>query len=571
MCADRRDDFKKGIKDKTQQRQAENLGLRKQKREDKLRHRRVAVKLDTAATFEQLFAKYDKHALLSGSLDQLKLLNQLLFLATKDQLDKHVDALLFEETKPVILTLLLALCRNSEHKQFESTHLAITCLLNLTGTRSSFELQCAKALVDGGFLQTVETHLTLFLKGMHPTMNVPMHSQLWEVVLNIIITCPEARDVVLESSLMGFRGQCEGASEAVFIRDLRFIATQAQELLPVIMSVISGIYEMNDDELPPWLFTMATWPYVIETLCDVQSIPYHEMDDSVRITFSCTTTIIMSVLQGLKTQEEGAIRLIGLAGPVRLMQKLGQLHVCANLINQVRIVKIFVHISGLPLKDSEFQISMEKAGCIPVMMRTLQSNEERLRQQGFLWVGNHMSDGVTYVHHMIQAGVMDALIASVRRDKEHVRRNAVYALMTMFSACDQDRKTNMRYSEMANGIMFTLVTKVGLFRWLTPFVGLVGGEDVTTDILTVMADALRWNKKVTMKAIETADAPERVSLLLDQISSFKGSQYTNLYNAAIVVDDLINDREPEVDRLQFMETQEEGFIAPGIFQGGFKF
>lgn len=76
---------------------------------------------------------------------------------------------------------------------------------------------------------------------------------------------------------------------------------------------------------------------------------------------------------------------------------------------------------------------------------------------------------------------------------------------------------------------------------------------------------------MTMEAIETADTPERVSMLLNHISSLKGNQYTPLYNAAVEVDDLINGREPEADRATLMETQEEGIVAPGVFQGGFKF
>lgn len=572
MCADRKDDFKKGIKDKTQKRQDENLSLRKQKRNDKLTHRRVAVKQDDASTFEQMLASYDKNALLNGNLDQLKRLNRMLGIATKDMLDKHVHTLLFTagpEAKPIVLIKLIDACRTTDPNLTEVTQIALTCLINLTGTVTSFELECAEAIVKAGFLQIVQTHIDLFLLGKHPTMDTMMHSRLWEVVIHLIISCPEARDIVLESPLMGFHGKCEAAANSTFMRDLAYVSTCKQELVPVLLTVICGIYEMNDNKLPPWLFTFGTWKRVIDALYSLQALPYAEMNDSVRFTLTYTLNIVFYCFKRLLPHE--SILLIGIAEPVRLMQKLTQLYAGANLINQLRIVQIFVRLGFLPSKESEFQVCMEKAGCVPLMMRTVQSNEERLRQHGFLWVGNFMADSVVFVQRMIQVGLMDALIPSIRRDKEHIRRNAVYALMTMFSACDQDRRNNMQYSEMANGVMFALVAKHGLFRWITPFIGVTGQEDVSCDVLNVVAGALRWNKRVTMEAIETADTPERVTMLLNQISGMKGSQYTSLYNAAITVDDLMNDRQPEVDRALMMEIVEEGIIAPGVYQGGFKF
>jgi hypothetical protein len=211
-------DFKKGIKDKTKKRAEQNVGLRKDKRGEKLRQRRDVVALKQGETFEKLLAYYNKVALLEGNFEQLRLLNRLLGAANKHQLEQHAQTLLFVDTKPIVVHKLLAACRSDTiHPQ---TKQAIGCLLNLTGTKTSFEFRVAETLVSAGFLKILETHLNLSTAGKHPTLDTKTRELLWGTVINIIITCPEARDAVLGSSLMGYGPECRPPVESAFTREL---------------------------------------------------------------------------------------------------------------------------------------------------------------------------------------------------------------------------------------------------------------------------------------------------------------------------------------------------------------
>jgi hypothetical protein len=583
---DREEDFKKGIKDKTQKRADQNLALRKQKRDDKLKQRRVVVKQnDASITFEQLLTRYDKKALLGGDVMQLHVLNEMLGIATKSQLDRHVNALIVVDKQPVVIHLLIRLCES------DVGLIAATCLVNLTGTRTTFELECAQALVRSGYLDVVN-RISQRAWNTSTPIEPGFHMCLWEVVLNIVIVCPKtaealsSRDIVLASPLMGFAqdkpielGKPHDSMNSGFTRDLRAVFSDGYPksykavMIPQFMSVICGIYEMDDIDLPPWSFTVSVWPFVIAAFMDVQVKQYEEMDNLEKLCVSNVLAIVWMIFYGLKDDGKRSVFLFNLAKPPLMMQKLQQLFKHVTMVDQKRIIRTFVLISAFPCGRNVLQTVMQDTGCVPLMLWCTQSNQDVIREHAYLWVGNYMADGVTYVDELLNKGLLDSLIPSVRRESQRViQRNAVYALMTMFNACDEDCR-DLQTADMANGIMHRLVVKQGIFRYLAPFISLdTKDPELTTDVLVVVAHALKWNRKVALEAIENVDTPDRVTALLDQIHKLKGHQLTVLYNAAVTVDDLLNNRAPEPDRLQLMDTSmtESGMVAPGVFQGGFK-
>ncbi len=582
-AAERQDDFKSGIKHKTEKRAQQNTDLRKKKRDQKLKQRRAPVQAENGNNFDQMLSKYNKAALLGGDMGQLRLLNQLLGNATKHQLEKHIDDLLFISANPqggaggaegapkvpAIVHKLLGACKTNAIT--DAMRLSLMCLLNLTGTKTSFEVKCAELLIQSGFLDIVKTHLDLFTSGKHPSLDSKTHGVLWECVVNLIITCPEARNVVLLSPLMGFKGDMNDAPiDSAFTRDLKvvfgpqFPPADKEYFIPLLLAVICSIYESNETELPPLSFTLTAWNHVVQAMYEMQLMPWQDMSELQQLRFNSITSTLFLILNGLKkVHQEDSVRLIAYAGQTLFMQTLSNMFQFASLGNQIRIVKIFVQISALPLKEGEFQFAMRKANCVRLMMLVVQSNHPELRQHGFFWIGNYTADGVQFVHELIEAGIIDALIPSIRRDVADIRRSAVYALMTMFSACDEERKNNMQTSDIANGIMHALVTKHRIFTWIAPFISMAGEEIVVIDILDVMARALQWNKKVTLEAIEHADALGRIDVILAEVTKLKGSQFTAVYNAAVHVDNLVNNRPPEQDRTELMETEFDGGFLPG--------
>lgn len=587
---ERAKDYKKGIKDKTKKRAEQNAGLRKDKRSEKLRQRRSVVPLAEGESFEKLLASYNKSALMEGNFEQLRLLNRILGAASKHQLEQHAQALLQNPSTgdPMVVHKLLAACRTDViHPPAQQ---AIACLLNLTGTRTSFEYQLARTLVSAGFLQIVETHLNLFSSGKHPSFDSKTHGMLWETVVNIIITCPEARDAVLESSLMGYSQNAKMPTESAFTRELRHFfgdedgvspACDADRayFIPLLLAVICAVFETNMNILPPMPFILTSWNYVRQAMYSMQLVPYQEMSELAQLQFSSITAVIFIILQGLKggkQGEEDSVRLIGFAGQTMFMQTLARMYQFATIGNQVRIVRIFVLISALPMSDGVFQKAMEKADCIKLMMLSVQSNNPELRKFAYFWVGNYMADGAIYVQQLLQAGIMETLIPAIRRDTADIRRPAIYALLTMFSACDEDRRNNMGMSKVADGIMHTLVRQHGIFRWIVPFISGhgVGEESTVADILDVIARALQWNKAIALDALEKSDALGRIDVVLADVSKLKGSQSTIVYNAAVRVDNLINGRPPEQCRTEVMETEDDGgAFVPGttIQQGYYNF
>jgi gamma-glutamylcyclotransferase (GGCT)/AIG2-like uncharacterized protein YtfP len=138
----------------------------------------------------------------------------------------------------------------------------------------------------------------------------------------------------------------------------------------------------------------------------------------------------------------------------------------------------------------------------------------------------------------------------------------------MFDACNQDRN-NMELCKQADMTMTLLVTQHKLFKYITPFIGMMNDHQVVCDVLRVIATALKWKREVALNALELACADGRIDMLFSEIERVKGSENSEVYRMAVMVDDLMNGREPEVDRR--MEVEFEMPPPEGVMRGNFNF
>jgi hypothetical protein len=572
----------------TDKRASEAVSLRKEKNKEKLdtlRERRLmAVPRAGGAGEKQPIASFDKQAFVTrGDLDALRTLNEIMALIAQDTdaLEQHGTKLLFDDDNhhhPIVCTTLVALLNSALPIHDPAYRCALTTLVNVSGAQWSQDVRVSQALVQAGFLPYAARVLGGGGGGNEGAPNpapnpAPLEACVWDIASNVAATCREARALVLNvlaPSLFASFARVYAPTYAP-----HEYALMAPTLLDCAWTLLQNPESGRCD---PWLFTFALWPFALRTLESMPPLMHQsEMDEPQRMALSCALFCVRYMLRGAALNadakpEESASRLLALVGVVRVVTLLVRTFPLCSFTNQVCVAETMVTISAGNL---EFQQSMLSVpGCIDLMVSLLSNGKARLRQQAYLWMGNFMSDGSEYVALMLlpRYNVMETIINCVRGEREElVRRNAVYAFVTMFHTCNWDRVHRMEKREQSEAFMRTLVLTHTLFRWITPFVSVVADQRLACDVLNVMAAALRWDRALVLGALEDSDVPDRVSYLVAQIQHLKGSQHTPLYEAACAVDDLMGERNGEggVDAMQ-LDVQ-AGFVAEGVYQGGFAF
>jgi len=610
ISAERQTSFKKGIEDKTRAREDQQTSIRKQKRNDKLvqRRRHEGTGATGAAArpqcphnggpcgcgpvaglrpatgpppFEFLLSKFNKEALLlRGDLSQLRNLDALLGVMAPHDLNAFYDAI----TAPNLIPFLVNLAA-TERKNDEIVTVALRCMVNLTSTHSTKDLECTNAFMKAHMFDMISQHLVANHAGRHLFMTDYIHAALWELVINVILSCPEGGGLVVRSGLFGFSDMSAGSAgthvtaagtplAAPFNQDLMRIfgminmtPQHRNVMIPIMMSVIYSIFQALPDSAPPlpWQFIMCCWTYLIQVLKEFQPRQWKESDKNMRYTIKCVIKSILFIVRISHADQQRMVDLFIQNSPLDIMRKLCLLMPMCNDKPQIRVdlVRIMTEIGALPFPIGLYQKCMRECGGIPqLVLATQEVRDSSLRRFAFCWAGNYMADGVEYVSELMTAGLLDSIRASVRQDLSEVSNAAVYALLTMFAACDEDRERNNGFSSKhADGVMGTIVVQYQMFRWVTPFIGVVGREAMTADILSTIYKALRWNRELTLSQLRNnSDATSRLEHL---IADLKCNRRGDIYELAHKIENLIDDGEKMEEESAF-----EGITVPRIGRDG---
>ncbi len=580
--------FKKGIvaEEQTQKRADEQVSIRKQKRANKLERKRITVKPDFEgipdvpqnAEFETLLPRYSVTAFMAGDVAQLRILNMLFGAANSENLERHIHTLIMspsDKKTPVVIQRLVQGCDILEPKSPEQVSILRMCLstlYNFTGTPTSFDKSVAQALIHSGFLTIFRRHLEVLAQGKTPFVDIDLRRQAWDIIYNIIVSVfgHEARDTVLADPLFAFPyGDSGNGHNSMFTRELQ--ACRDEALVPTMAGILSACYE-HGRALPPWLFILNTWQFLVKILFAIQPIPYDQMDAPAFATVNYITGSILSLFRKMAEPRDNALFLLKQVDLTAFMRKLGQLCEVGNLAIQRRIVETLVEISELKLGQGVFQKAAKESRCTSICFHAINSRDEIMRWRGFLLVGNYMSDGLEYVMDMMDGGVTPIIIARARDDTIAPRRTAIFALMSMFLTCNFERE-NMTNRKTAEGVMRTLLHKFEMFRWICPLLGLPGQEKMTVDILNVISTSLEWDHELTLEALALGDGEHKVSDTLNRaVNELRGERSNAVFQAASKVEALLNDKEGGGGGGMDMEIDVPVGYVNGVYYGsGFSF
>lgn len=431
---------------------------------------------------------------------QLPLIAEIVAKVQRNEIDRHFMLLFGGDELPVLKKMI--------ESSLQGNELACKALVNLTGMPSSYDGHVATTL-----------HACQFFD----RMNI-QNTHHWEVVRNIALAFRAAKSELLATPL--FKEPLETCG---------FYTALKSGNLPILIGVIYAILVGMEQE-PPELFIFAIWPYLVRSL--PQSL-----------------LCVSWVLQHTKNAQ----RLFAFADPTMLKQSLVD---CSRTSpNAMReVLRCFAYLSELDehsaLPSSAFQL-MKAATEHPL---------PAVRRNAFLWAGNYMADGSHCVNTLVEKGILQSIFKSANPSTERdviCRRNAVFAILTMFEACDRDWRENMEASRIAQDMMRTFIIKHNLPALLAPYLATTNDLVLVNDVVRFLEVALRWDREATLQSFGNAESV--IDKLLSDVQGLKGMGAMELYDAAYRLQDLIEGVNRPHGFAMDMDVDEETGLAKGNF------
>jgi hypothetical protein len=537
----------------TKKREEHGTELRKKKRGEKLERKRFVNSGDASPEFAALFRSYNPaHMLKTRDIQQLVILHRALSVATDDDIFTHIEQL----TPPPVLQLLVQTMMDP--KLCEP---ALACLINTTTHKTDIELSVADVIIKSGFLRNMHALL------QRSDLPNQIFVQLWEVVCNLCAMGVEVRDVIIESPIF------MPLDKSVFAQlcGNAFFKGNTKEHMPILLDVMCAVVVSNNSTqvIMPDPLVILFWQHVVFFLL-------HRLAEQKEGTQQSLMTL-RHLLKFLPTHDNDQFRIM-LLKTIDLRAFFNQIFFIYTHTNEKHmhrmIVDICSRIASIYVPDSSLlTLMMRECGGLKIAMQALSHQGEGVRAQTFMWIGNYAADGLEFIKDLKLAGAFDNIFASLRRETFMVKKQAVYALMTIFKTLEHDFRTNMTLSSQCIYHMTELIRERDLFKWLASCLGSnILDKDLVADVLEFFCTCLSWNPDVTRGAIERADAPEKVAVMLAYINNLRGNQFGNVHKAAERFEKLWNGE--ELDGVESMDLEglpPAGVDENGVLHGGWKF
>lgn len=525
----------------TRKRDEQQSLIRKDKRRNKLmEQRRGPQQQQEQQSILAGLVQFNQGALLSGNPQQLLLLTQVLQHATQTQAEEHLPKLLWisNGSDPVVLRFLVARCFGNE--------VAARALVYATHHVTSHDVSMAQAIVDAGFL--------LGMSKTAPTQLVSSHyALLWELVVNLVLSCPEGRGLILKNCFQG--------GMLPFLAVLRHAnSTHDAPLQSAMIHLCSCLLSRpsQQDQIPPNWFQDVFTHLLLFVMTEVQSIPHTELDPNLLATLGRALDSLSECILVVPNKEMVLVPVLLHVGLDRVFRHLVSLCKVQSPKNQVAILLLLGRMSLFSVRETPFHDAAHRCGVFELMVHNATRPDSVVaRAHAFLSFGNYLADHYGTVGYLMKAGAIPVMLEAVYREEDVVRRQALFAIHSMIQICDEMRRDNMLFSDEANAILATLLKTHKLLNPVVPFITIEDMESARCAV-NILLILLRWNKDMIMNSMAGQDAEDRIQLLLAELKGQRTG--TEFYNLICQVELLMDNAARTQDMDQGNDSDEDPII-----------
>lgn len=507
------------------------LSLRKQKRDAVLQERRgapanLAENRHTIANAQDwetaLCTTYKKADLLAGDGGQIMLLATLLDGATKEQKERCIPALLYDEpnqAKPVVLPYLVA--------QACSNPYALKALLGATRHVTSHDVVCAASILGAGYLNLIGTAVT-----QHASkIPLPWLSSLWDVVSNVALCSAEAQHTICQHPLMS----------GPFVSLFQWANKMKHGIVHnSLMLLLRTLITEKGFFVPPLPFMATMFPLILHYLMNnVQPMNWREMDplDVRTLGLAADTMRLYMVRTPHPQKEEIFVPILRKANMERVFHQLCALCEAQHGEQQTLLVALLGTFSIFRIPHNEFHWAAHKMGVLRLLVQMSgRPGDQAVRATSFRALGNYVADDFGFVGPLVEAGIMSSMLAALKREQSSVQQQALYLLANLFVMCDDTRRHHMELGPQALAVMETLLVRERILNYVSMFID-VHNLEMTRDAIDILLVALQWNATLVMQTIGGEEAEDRIQQLIPVV---KADAETSMYNQIVRIEELMD-------------------------------
>lgn len=519
--------FKAGP-DGTRKRDEKQSVIRKDKRNKLLEQRRGGGGGGDNSNNEVVLAglrSYNKQALLAGNPQQLLLLGQLLQHCSQTQAEEHLRGLLWNGTDPVVLRFLISQCFVNE--------VAIRAIVNATHHITSHDVAMAHAILSTGYLEGMAQTIS------NPQLSSVHHALLWEVVINLTLSCPEGRNLILK--------HCGPGGGLPFMQVLRYAnETHNSSIQSVLIHLIGSLIKGATTQADPSWFQSIFTHLLVFVMQDAQPISHREMHPALIATLGRAVDALSQCILIVPNKEMVLVPVMLEVGLERIFRHLVALCEAQSGKNQVAILLLLGRMSLFNVRDNPFHEAAHRCGVYRLMVHNAnRPDSEACRAHAFLSFGNYLSDHYRTVGYLMEVGAIPLMLDAIGREKHSVRRQALFAVRSMLMICDETRRNSMEFSQEASMIMKALVVQHKLLYPVAPFISVEDLEGAR-DAIEIFLIVLRWDRNCVMSSMAGQDAEDRIQMLLPELKAQRvGTEFYNSICEVEMLMDSVVARAPE--------------------------
>lgn len=517
----------------TRKREEAIFSLRKNKRAAAMMERRRAhgtlapSHLDQGAVpneWEQMMRNhYNKTALLAGDAQQLEVLAVLLDKASREQKERFLPTLLWNEegTQPVVLRYLVSRACSNNH--------ALKALLGATHDPTTHDITCTGVILEAGYLDL----LAQALKDHAVRMPLDWHAAMWDLVANLSISTEAAQRVITQHPVMG---------KTYMVAAFHWANANHHRLLQNAMVHVLRCLVTADALFIPTLEYMQTTfvPLVAYIMNEVQAQNWREMDEpSLAALAYCAEAIRIYMSRVPNPQKEEILcPILNEVGIQRILSHLCA--VCEAQTGRVHaaLVALLGTFSIFRIPENPYHWAAYRVGVFRLLVQsTTRPGDESVRANAFTALANYVADDFAFVGPLVEAGMMTAMLTTLRHQEgaRTPREQALYLLSNMFVVCDDTRRHNMAQSAAAEMTMKILVERERIINYIVPFIDSKELKPIN-DAIDILLVALQWNPALIMQTIAGDAAEKQIQRFMPTL---KGNASTALFNKVVKIETLM--------------------------------
>ena len=509
----RKDQFKKGIGDKTRERDDDSKETVRKNREVKRYRSRIEQKHTQA--FDNLVQLWNPQQFLNtNDLQQLDVLKTIVCMSTEDDMERYACKII----PPAHIGILVK--RMTECNNVIVASLLAECIAGFTFHKTSHDKAYARAITGAGYMD-----VALFL--LNNSTELTLRCNLWRPIMNIADTSPQAATDVLNSALMQlFPLEWQKyEAETSLSHILLSIAIVLLENLPKKPDVMLRMFWIRCISLCRFIQPVMSWTE------DSDPIQHHYI-------YLLLKTLNLIFAKGFHyTARDDLFDSAPLEGYVKMLIHFANLRDAPDM---VRVI-CYESLSELAItpKDSIPPILMGNGIVVCVM----QGVETTQRTAAYQLMANLFSIGILVVKEFFDKNAVASIVNAIMRTSVSTRRTAIFALSMMIRMCHAEL-AHFEHKKLASNIMASIVVEHDAFKCILSMMNMNYGTQAIIDCLDTLECALKWDFNLAAVAIENHGIDD----VVDQLVYFQNAP---IAATATRISDLFHGRDSETRDMEY--------------------